>query len=52
LGPPSRQLSLWDWNPKEAAKQERLQEALSTLKQRYGSDAIRADAAIKPRQHD
>lgn len=42
LGPPSRQLSLWDWNPTEAAKQERLENALSTLRQRYGRDAIRS----------
>ncbi|MEX2143027.1 MAG: DNA polymerase IV [Anaerolineales bacterium] len=40
LGPPSQQLLLWDWNPKDAAKQERLQNAIETLQARYGRSAL------------
>lgn len=47
LGPPSRQLALWDWNPKTVEKQERLQQAIDTLQQRYGQAAIRKGAKLK-----
>lgn len=40
LGAPSHQLALWDWNPKQAEKQERLQEAIQTLQKRYGTAAL------------
>lgn len=41
LEPPSRQLSLWDWDPSESAKREQLERALKVLNQRYGPDAVR-----------
>lgn len=50
LGPPSRQLVLWDWNPKEAAKQERLQAAIQSLRLRYGEASVRQASKLKAPQ--
>ncbi len=47
LGPPSRQLGLWDWNPKEAAKQERLEAAIRALQAQYGDVAIQRGSELK-----
>lgn len=47
LGPPSRQLILWDWNPKEAEKQERLRTALQSLRAKYGEAAIGRASKLK-----
>lgn len=47
LGPPSRQLGLWDWNPKEAAKQERLEAAVRALQAQYGDAAIHRASQLK-----
>ncbi len=47
LGPPSQQLVLWDWNPKDAAKQERLQKAIDTLQSRYGEAALSKASRLK-----
>ncbi len=41
LGPPSQQLSLWEWDPKEHEKAQRLQAAMSDLEKRYGKKLIR-----------
>jgi DNA polymerase-4 len=41
LGPPSQQLNLWDWDPVQAEKQGRLQDAIETLHKRYGDGALR-----------
>lgn len=41
LGPPSRQLNLWDWDPKGFEKQQRLETALKQLNARYGQQAVR-----------
>ncbi len=47
LGPRGHQLSLWDWNPKEFDKQQRLENALKTLQQRYGDASVRRGSALK-----
>lgn len=39
LGPPSKQLNLWGWNPRTFEKQERLENALKKLQKRYGNAA-------------
>jgi DNA polymerase-4 len=41
LSPPSHQIKLWDWNPKQFEKQERLDHALQTLQARYGDGSVR-----------
>ncbi|MEX1248504.1 MAG: DNA polymerase IV [Anaerolineales bacterium] len=50
LGPPGRQLILWDWNPKSAEKQERLQEAIEALQARYGATAVGKASKLKVKQ--
>ena len=40
LGPPSHQLNLWDWNPQDAKKQERLEAAVKLLRTRYGEAVV------------
>lgn len=50
LGPPSRQLVLWDWDPKQAEKQERLQAAIRSLRTRYGEASIRKGSKLKARR--
>lgn len=50
LGPPSHQLVLWDWNPKEAEKQERLQTAITSLRARYGEASISKASRLKAPQ--
>ena len=50
LGPPGRQLVLWDWNPEDAAKQERLQQAIQTLQARYGETALSKASRLKDPQ--
>lgn len=47
LGPPSHQLILWDWNPKEAAKRERLQTAIKNIQERYGEAAVSPASKLK-----
>lgn len=47
LRPPSQQLVLWDWNPKEVEKQERLQKAIETLQSRYGQAAVSKGTKLK-----
>lgn len=47
LSPPSHQAKLWDWNPKEFEKQERLDNALKTLHARYGDTSVRRGANAK-----
>jgi DNA polymerase-4 len=47
LGPPSRQLILWDWNPKAAEKQQRLQSAIMQLRMKYGEDAVGSGSGLK-----
>lgn len=49
LGPPSRQLILWDWNPRDAEKQERLQKAIETLQSRYGQATVSQGLKLKAR---
>ena len=40
LRAPSLQPKLWDWNPQEHEKQERLNAALKSLEQRYGKPSV------------
>lgn len=47
LGEPGRQLVLWDWNPKEAQKQEKLQAAIKSLQARYGEASLRPASKLK-----
>jgi DNA polymerase-4 len=47
LGPPSQQLNLWDWNPKDAQKQEQLDLAIKQLTARYGSAAVQNASKLK-----
>ena len=47
LGPPGHQLSLWDWNPKQFEKQERLEKALKMLQSRYGEEAVQAASHLR-----
>jgi DNA polymerase-4 len=47
LGPPSKQLILWDWNPKEAAKQEGLQTAIKALRAKYGEATVSSGNKLK-----
>ncbi|HSS96318.1 MAG TPA: hypothetical protein VLK33_04780, partial [Terriglobales bacterium] len=47
LTPPSKQLNLWDWNPKGFEKQERLEKALQELQSRYGDASVRHASALK-----
>lgn len=47
LGPASHQLNLWDWNPKEFEKRQRLEEAIKTLQARYGEASLQPGSAIK-----
>ena len=50
LGPPSHQLILWDWNPKEAEKQEKLQKAIEILHARYGEASVSKASRLKVSQ--
>lgn len=47
LGPASHQLNLWDWNPREFEKQQRLENAIKTLQARYGEHSLQRASAIK-----
>ncbi|MEX1143502.1 MAG: DNA polymerase IV [Anaerolineales bacterium] len=47
LGLASQQLVLWDWNPKDAVKQERLQTAIASLQARYGEAALGKASKLK-----
>ncbi|MCL5429052.1 MAG: DNA polymerase IV [Chloroflexi bacterium] len=47
LGPPGHQLILWDWNPRDAEKQERLQSAIQALRARYGEASVGKASALK-----
>lgn len=46
LGPPSQQLNLWDWDPKQAEKQGRLQDAIESLHKRFGDGALRQGSKL------
>ncbi|MEX2160871.1 MAG: DNA polymerase IV [Anaerolineales bacterium] len=50
LGPPNRQLILWDWNPRTAEKQQRLQDAVAALRARYGEAAVSKASKLKVRR--
>ncbi len=50
LTPPGRQLSLWDWDPIGAAKQERLQAAIKQLQSQFGEAAIGSGAELKAKE--
>jgi DNA polymerase-4 len=47
LAPASQQLVLWDWNPKDAARQDRLQTAIASLQARYGEAALSKASKLK-----
>lgn len=47
LGPPTKQLNLWAWNPRTFEKQERLESALRTLQKRYGKVAPHPASELK-----
>ncbi len=47
LGPPSHQLILWNWNPKETEKHERLQIAIQELRSRYGEASVGRASRLK-----
>jgi DNA polymerase-4 len=47
LGPASKQLNLWDWDPQAQAKKERLETALSGLEERFGSKAVYRASKLK-----
>jgi DNA polymerase-4 len=47
LGPPSRQLGLWDWDPESEARKERLQTALNGLETRYGAKTVTRASKLK-----
>ncbi len=51
LEPPSRQMSLWDWDPRESAKQDQLEQALKLLNQRFGPDVVRHASELKADRH-
>ena len=48
LGPPSRQLSLWDWDSAEHAKKERLHDALKEIEHKFGERAVQHADKLKP----
>lgn len=47
LTPPSFQPKLWDWNPKEFEKQERLDTALKSLQDRFGAGSLVAASGLR-----
>lgn len=47
LTPPSFQPKLWDWNPKEFEKQERLDTALKSLQERFGAGSLVAASGLR-----
>jgi DNA polymerase-4 len=47
LGPASKQLKLWGWDPQAQAKKERLETALSGLEERFGSKAVYRASKLK-----
>jgi DNA polymerase-4 len=51
LEAPSPQLSLWDWDPTESAKQEQLDRALKVLNQRFGPDVVRHASDLEAGHH-
>jgi DNA polymerase-4 len=51
LEAPSPQLSLWDWDPTESAKQEQLDRALKVLNQRFGPDVVRHASDLEADRH-
>jgi DNA polymerase-4 len=50
LRSPSLQPKLWDWNPKEHEKQERLDAALKSLEERYGKPSVLHGSALVSRR--
>jgi len=48
LGPPSKQLSLWDWDPQGFARKERLDDALRGLKQKFGEETVKPGSKLIP----
>lgn len=49
LGPPIRQLNLWD---QDDIRQKNLLKALDKLKDRYGGDIIQRASRLKPKKHN
>ena len=47
LGPPSKQLGLWDWDPDSEARKEKLQAALNDLEARFGAKTITRASKLK-----
>jgi DNA polymerase-4 len=47
LAPRSKQLNLWDWDPKDFEKKQRLEDAIAKLKRRYGDAAPRHASDLK-----
>jgi DNA polymerase-4 len=47
LGPRKQQLSLWDWDAKNAERQQRLEDAIHALQKEYGENAIRKGAKVQ-----
>lgn len=47
LAPPSFQPKLWDWDPKEYAKQERLDTALKTVQARFGAGSLTTASGLQ-----
>lgn len=50
LAPPSFQPKLWDWNPKEFEKQQRLEEALRSIQQRFGAASVQHASALQEKR--
>lgn len=47
LTPPSFQPKLWDWDPKEFEKKERLDTALKTVQERFGAGSLVAASGLQ-----
>ncbi|MDA1330066.1 MAG: DNA polymerase IV [Chloroflexi bacterium] len=47
LGPPSKQLNLWDWDPADFARTEKLETTLEQLKTRYGAKAVQRASKLE-----
>ncbi|MCW5838329.1 MAG: DNA polymerase IV [Anaerolineales bacterium] len=50
LAPPSFQPKLWDWDPKEHEKQERLDAALKSVQARFGATSLTRASGLAPRK--
>ncbi|UYN91324.1 MAG: DNA polymerase IV [Anaerolineales bacterium] len=52
LVPPSFQPKLWDWDPKEFEKQDRLDTALKSLQERFGAGSLVAASGLRSKPKD